>query len=65
MDELPSLTWDQLVNERRVEMAFEETTYWDLLRWGVAVEKMSGATNPLKDSKRRRKRPCLSDFKYE
>lgn len=39
MDELPSLTWEQLVNERRVEMAFEETTYWDLLRWGVAVEK--------------------------
>lgn len=51
MDELPSLTWDQLVNERRVEMAFEETTYWDLLRWGVAVEKMSGATNPLKAMK--------------
>lgn len=51
MDELPSLTWEQLVNERRVEMAFEETTYWDLLRWGVAVEKMSGATNPLKAMK--------------
>lgn len=43
--------WKQLVNERRVEMAFEETTYWDLLRWGVAVEKMSGATNPLKAMK--------------
>lgn len=51
MDELTELTWEKLVNERRVEMAFEETTYWDLLRWGVAVEKMSGATNPLKAMK--------------
>lgn len=51
MDELTGLTWEKLVNERRVEMAFEETTYWDLLRWGVAVEKMSGATNPLKAMK--------------
>lgn len=39
MDELPSLTWEQLVNERRVEMAFEETTYWDLLRWGSCYRK--------------------------
>lgn len=51
MDELTELTWEKLVNERRVEMAFEETTYWDLLRWGVAVERMSGATNPLKAMK--------------
>lgn len=48
MYELPSLTWDEYVRERRVEMAFEETTYWDLLRWGIAVERMSGETNPLK-----------------
>ena len=33
---------------KRQELAFEETTYWDLFRWGVAEEKMNGATNPLK-----------------
>lgn len=48
MNALESLSWDELVNERRVEMAFEETTYWDLLRWGVAVERLNGATSPLK-----------------
>lgn len=48
MDELGSLTWEQLVNERRVEMAFEETTYWDFFRWGIAKEKLNGKTNPLK-----------------
>lgn len=48
MPELTSLSWDELVNERRVEMAFEETTYWDLLRWGIAEERMNGTSNPLK-----------------
>ena len=48
MNQLGSVTWNDIVNERRVEMAFEETTYWDLFRWGIAVEKMSGGTNPLK-----------------
>ncbi|MBQ8422848.1 MAG: RagB/SusD family nutrient uptake outer membrane protein [Coprobacter sp.] len=47
MPEYEAITWDDIVNERRVEMAFEKTTYWDLLRWGIAVEKMSGKTNPL------------------
>ena len=47
MPEYTSITWDDIVNERRVELAFEKTTYWDLLRWGIAVEKMSGSTNPL------------------
>jgi hypothetical protein len=45
---LQSITWQQIVNERRVEMAFEETTYWDMFRWGEAVEKMNGLQNPLK-----------------
>lgn len=45
---LTSLTWEELMNERRVEMAFEETTYWDLLRWGIAVERLNGESNPLK-----------------
>ncbi len=47
MPEYETITWDDIVNERRVEMAFEKTTYWDLIRWGIAVEKMSGSTNPL------------------
>lgn len=41
-------TEENIRNERRVEMAFEETTYWDLFRWGIAEEKMNGATNPIK-----------------
>lgn len=48
MDALPSLSWEQLMNERRVELAFEETTYWDLYRLGTAMEKCNGGTNPLK-----------------
>ena len=47
MPEYESITWDDIVNERRVELAFEKSTYWDLLRWGIAEEKMSGSTNPL------------------
>ncbi len=42
------VTEENIRNERRVELAFEETTYWDLFRWGIAEEKMNGATNPIK-----------------
>lgn len=45
---LGSITWDQIMNERRVELAFEETTYWDFFRLGTAMEKLNGGTNPLK-----------------
>lgn len=48
MDALETITWDKLMNERRVELAFEETTYWDLYRLGTAMEKCNGSTNPLK-----------------
>ena len=48
MPELSTISWDNIFNERRVEMAFEETTYWDLFRWGIAKERMNGETNPLK-----------------
>ena len=48
MPDLEKLTWDDLMNERRVELAFEKTTYWDLLRYGTATRVMSGSTNPLK-----------------
>lgn len=47
MPELTSVTWDDIMNERRVELAFEKTTYWDLLRYNIAEEKMTGTTNPL------------------
>ncbi len=48
MDTHTDITWEKIVNERRIEMAFEETTYWDHLRWGTAVEKLNGQSNPLK-----------------
>lgn len=47
MPELTTLTWDDIVNERRVELAFEKSTYWDLLRWNIAEKRMTGTTNPL------------------
>lgn len=47
MPALTSVTWDDIMNERRVELAFEKTTYWDLLRYNIAEEKMTGTTNPL------------------
>ena len=48
MDALTAVAWNDIVRERRVEMAFEETTYWDQLRWGTAERTFSGTTNPLK-----------------
>ena len=48
MPDIYNVTMESIMNERRVEMAFEETTYWDLLRWGIAEEKLNGASNPLK-----------------
>ncbi len=47
MPELNTITWDDIFNERRVELAFEKTVYWDLLRWNVAEKYMTGTTNPL------------------
>lgn len=47
MPALESITLDDILNERRVELAFEKTTYWDLLRLGVAEETMCGEENPL------------------
>lgn len=48
MNTLESITLEQILNERRIEMAFEETTYWDLFRLGTAMYKCNGSTNPLK-----------------
>ena len=47
MPALTALTWEDILNERRVELAFEKTTYWDILRYGNAEKKLSGSTNPL------------------
>ncbi|MDE6772112.1 MAG: RagB/SusD family nutrient uptake outer membrane protein [Muribaculaceae bacterium] len=47
MPELTSIAWDDIFNERRVELAFEKTVYWDLLRWNIAEKYMTGTTNPL------------------
>lgn len=48
MDELLAVTLPLILNERRVELAFEETTYWDYFRTGTAGERLNGQTNPLK-----------------
>lgn len=48
MDEYDTVTLDQILNERRVELAFEETVYWDHFRLGNAMEKLNGSKNPLK-----------------
>lgn len=48
MNSHETITWELIRNERRVEMAFEETTYWDHFRYGEAVRQLSGSTNPLK-----------------
>lgn len=47
MPDLTAISLEDILNERRVELAFEKTTYWDLLRLGVAEETMCGDTNPL------------------
>ena len=44
VQEWATLSWDDLMNERRVELAFEETTYWDVIRQNQAVEKLSYRT---------------------
>ncbi len=44
---LTSVTWDDITNERRVELAFEKETYWDALRYNEAERRMTGTYNPL------------------
>lgn len=44
---LSSLTTDQIRNERRVELAFEDHRVWDLKRWRIAHEVWDGSSgNP-------------------
>lgn len=48
MHQLTSITQENYRKERRVEMAFEETVYWDIIRWGEAPQKFDGAITPWK-----------------
>jgi len=44
---LTSFTLDDLINERRVELAFEDHRVWDLKRWRIAHEVWDGdPSNP-------------------
>jgi starch-binding outer membrane protein, SusD/RagB family len=42
---LSSLTLERLQNERRVELAFENHSYWDLKRWRIAHQLWNGDGN--------------------
>ena len=48
MHPLSSITWNDIYNERRVELAFEETQYWDMFRRGEAINKLNLKSNTLK-----------------
>jgi hypothetical protein len=39
---LTSMTFDDIVQERRVEFAFEDHRYWDLKRWRIAEKVWNG-----------------------
>ncbi len=40
--DLASITLEELYNERRRELAFECHRFFDLVRWGLAAEKLNG-----------------------
>ncbi len=42
MPDRVSLTWENIMQERRCELFAEDQTYWDLRRWRVAEEEMEG-----------------------
>lgn len=48
MDVPASVTLDDILKERSVEMAFEETVYWDMYRLDTAKDKCNGSKKPLK-----------------
>ena len=37
-----ALTWDNIMQERQVELFAEDHRYWDLRRWRTAVETLDG-----------------------
>jgi hypothetical protein len=48
MQGLTSIDLESILKERRIELAFEESSYWDEIRLGTAQNDLNGATNPLK-----------------
>lgn len=45
IQELETLTFDDIVRENRVEFAFEDHRYWDLKRWRIAHQVWNGVQN--------------------
>lgn len=41
-----TVSFDQVVKERRVELAMEGFRFFDLVRWNMAVEKLNGTETP-------------------
>lgn len=46
--ELSDVSMDNIKQERRVELAFEGHRYWDLRRWRMATEELTGDKHGLK-----------------
>jgi hypothetical protein len=40
--DLPSVTLDDIIHERRIELAMEAHRYFDIVRWGIAFERLNG-----------------------
>jgi len=41
-----TITMDQIIKERRVELAMEGYRFFDLVRWNKAVERINGTETP-------------------
>ncbi|PWG82254.1 RagB/SusD family nutrient uptake outer membrane protein [Pararcticibacter amylolyticus] len=49
---LTTVTFDNIVHERRVEFAFEDQRYWDMLRWRLADKAWNGSQSNEKSTRR-------------
>ncbi len=41
-----TITLEQLISERRIELAFEGRRYFDMVRWNIAVDEMDNTATP-------------------